>query len=152
PVGDTTATGASIQIISDPTYGKVYRVTRANLNSSRHTTQENLSFFLQDTWRFGRLTVTPGVRYDQQNLSGVLIQNFKLDNNWAPRIGATYDPSGTGRAKIYGHYGRYFSQIPNDLAARALSADAGIGADYFDAGLTRPIPNGVLAANTTTHY
>ena len=33
--------------------------------------------------------------------------------------------------------------MPNDLAARALSADDGISrADYFDADLTQPIPNG----------
>jgi hypothetical protein len=42
--------------------------------------------------------------------------------------------------------------VPNDLAARALSSDAGIGADYFDAGLTRPIPDGVLAGDTVTHF
>ena len=37
-------------------------------------------------------------------------------------------------------------KIPNDMAARALAADAGVTrADYFDAGLTQPIPNGVLA-------
>ena len=43
-------------------------------------------------------------------------------------------------------------KIPNDLAARALSADAGVTrADYFDAGLTRPVPNGILALGTTNH-
>ena len=33
----------------------------------------------------------------------------------------------------------------NDLAARALSAETGIAADYFDATLTRPVPEGTLA-------
>ena len=42
---------------------------------------------------------------------------------------------------------------PNDLAARALSPDAGVSrADFFDADLTEPIPAGVLAAGTTTHF
>ena len=42
---------------------------------------------------------------------------------------------------MFGNYGRFFARIPNDLAARALSADAGVSrADYFDAGLTQPIP------------
>ena len=36
---------------------------------------------------------------------------------------------------MYANWGRFFARIPNDLAARALSADAGISrADYFDAG------------------
>ncbi len=45
--------------------------------------------------------------------------------------------------------------MPNDLAARALSADAGINrADYYDAGLTQPVPEGVPAGPTgdTQHY
>jgi len=151
PAGDMTATGASIQILSDPTYGSIWRVTRANLNVARETQQLNSSFYLQDTWRVGRVTLNPGVRYDQQHLTGTL-DNFSLKNNWSPRLGVTYDPSGTGRSKIYGHYGRYYSQIPNDLAARALSADAGIGADYFDPNLTQPVPDGVLALGTTKHY
>ena len=41
-----------------------------------------------------------------------------------------------GRMKLFANYGRFFAQIPNDLAARALSADAGVSrADYFDAKL-----------------
>ncbi|MBI2187560.1 MAG: hypothetical protein HYU37_10670 [Acidobacteria bacterium] len=43
--------------------------------------------------------------------------------------------------------------MPNDLAARALSADeATTRADYFDANLTQPIPNGVLAGGQTNHF
>jgi hypothetical protein len=54
--------------------------------------------------------------------------------------------------KVYANWGRYFAKIPNDLAARALSADAGVTrADYFDADLTRPIPEGVTAGETTQH-
>ena len=45
-----------------------------------------------------------------------------------------YDLLGNGRSKLFGNWGRFFAKIPNDLAARALSADAGVTrADYFDA-------------------
>ena len=55
--------------------------------------------------------------------------------------------------KIYGNWGLFYSKIPNDLAARALSSDAGVSrADYFDAGLTQPVPDGVLALGTTSHF
>ena len=30
--------------------------------------------------------------------ASALIDNFQLDNNWAPRVGATYDPTGSGRS------------------------------------------------------
>jgi hypothetical protein len=155
--GERTATGASIQILSDPNVGQIYRVVRANLNSARSTEQQYASFYVQDTFRAGnRLTIKPGIRYEQEKLVGTLVDDFTLKNNWAPRIGATYDFIGNGRGKIYGNWGRYYARIPNDLAARALSADAGIGADYFDANLTQPIPNGVLAGpagqQTATHF
>ena len=53
-------------------------------------------------------------------MSGTIIKDWSLKNNWAPRIGATFDVTGDGRTKIYGNYGRYYARIPNDLAARAL--------------------------------
>ena len=131
----------------------MYRVVRANTNSTRLTTQQYLSFFVQDTIRVGnRLTFRPGVRYEQQDFVGNL-DSFKWSGNWAPRIGGTFDLTGDGRGKIYANYGRFYAKIPNDLAARALSADEGITrADYFDASLTQPIAEGVLAGGTTTHF
>src|SRR4030095_6210780 len=56
--GEQTATGATIQILADPTFGRIFRVTRANLNTERSTTQFYTSFFVQDTWRVNsRLTI-----------------------------------------------------------------------------------------------
>ena len=153
--GTQTVTGAQIVVLPDPTFGRIFRVTRANTGNVRDTKQRYLSAFVQDTWKVGeRLTIKPGLRYEQQELVGNLSE-FKWDNNWAPRIGATYDLLGSGRSKLHGNWGRYFTKVPNDLAARALSADAGVTrADYFDANLTRPIPAGVAAGpnGDTVHY
>ena len=153
PDGTQTATGAQLEIDSDPVYGQIYRVIRANTSNVRDTTQHYGDFFVQDTWKVNRyLTINPGVRYERQMLKGTLA-DLTLGNNWAPRIGATYDPTGHGTMKVYGNWGRFYSKIPNDLAARALSADAGVSrADYFDAALTQPVPDGVLALDTTSHF
>jgi hypothetical protein len=144
--GQQTSTGGSVQVLTDANIGRIYRVTRANLNPGRSTTQQYTSFFAQDTWRIGnRLTVRPGIRYEQQKLVGTL-DDFTWDGNWAPRIGATYDVIGNGRSKLYANWGRFFAKVPNDLAARALSADAGVTrADYYDPALTQPIQEGVPA-------
>jgi outer membrane receptor protein involved in Fe transport len=153
PDGTRTATGAEINLLPDPTFGEIYRVVRANTTNVRNTEQAYTSFFVQDTWTIGNwFTLKPGLRYEQQELIGNLA-SFTWDGNWAPRIGATWDPSRTGRAKLFANWGRYFAKIPNDLAARALSADAGVTrADYFDAGLTMPVPEGIPAADATTHF
>ncbi len=153
PDGTQTATGAQIEIDADPAFGQIFRVIRANTSTVRDTQQHYVNLFAQDTWKAGnRLTVNPGIRYERQALTGTLA-DLTLGNNWAPRIGATFDPTGRGTMKIYGNWGLYYSKMPNDLAARALSSDAGVSrADYFDAGLTQPVPDGVLALGTTSHF
>ena len=74
-------------------------------------------------------------------------RNFALKNNWAPRLGVVWDPTGSGVAKVFANYGRYYARVPNDLAARALSSDASLTADYFDANLTHPVPDGTVTTN-----
>ncbi len=150
--GRTTATGASVDIIPDLTYGSIYRVIRANYNTGRTTLQRYYNFFAQDSWKVtDRLTFNPGIRYEQQKLSGTIVEDFTLKNNWAPRIGVIYDVLGNGRSKLYASYGKFYARIPNDLAARALSADDGVSrADYFDAALTQPIANGIPTQQSAT--
>ena len=158
PNGTQTVTGAAVIILRDPVIGKVYRA-QANFNNlARHTTQQYTNFFVEDTWKIGdRLTFRPGIRYERQKLVGTLhtgaANSFTWDKNWAPRIGATYDPTGRGKAKVFGNWGRFYAKIPNDLAARSLSEDSGVPlADYYDAALTQPIPSTVRAAGTTRHF
>jgi hypothetical protein len=154
PDGRQTATGAFLSVLPDPVYGQIYRVVRAFFNSGRDTDQKYWNLFVQDSWKAGsRLTINPGLRYEQETLDGAQVKNFTLKNNWAPRIGAAYDATGDGKTKIFGNWGRFYARIPNDVAARHLSADdATTRADYFDADLTRPIPAGVVAGGVTNHY
>jgi Carboxypeptidase regulatory-like domain len=159
PNGQRTATGATVSIFPDPVYGQIYHVSRASLTAARPTIQHFAALFVEDEWRIGNsLTIRPGLRYEQETLSGTLLRGFSLKNNWAPRVGVVWDPSGHGRGKVFGNYGRYFARVPNDLAARALSSDALITADYFDPDLTRPVPDGTVTTNamtgdqTTTHF
>jgi hypothetical protein len=138
------------------------------------------SLFIQDTWQVGRLTVSPGIRWDRQYLEGpqpggddnypelcfeddsrpgagdgsgaAMACNYAWSKNWAPRIGATYDLTGRGSSKLYASWGRFYAKVPNDLAVRAMGTDSGITRqDYFDGALTQPIPNGFLLDRTTTH-
>src|SRR5262249_3904336 len=114
PDGQQTATGALLDIIPDVNYGQIYHVRQASLASARPTTQHYNAFFAEDAWKIGSaLTIRPGIRYEQETLSGTLVQDFTLKNNWAPRVGIDWDPSHSGRSKVFGNYGRYYARVPN---------------------------------------
>jgi hypothetical protein len=145
PNGQMTTSGALVTILPDLNFGQIYQVTRAKLSAPPTTVQNYVDAFVQDTWHVGdRLTVNPGIRWEQERQQGSL-ESLSLTNNWSPRIGATYDVMGNGRSKIYGSFGRFYARMPNDLAARALSVDNLISrADYYDPALTQPIAFGVV--------
>lgn len=84
---------------------------------------KNTTVFLQDRWaaRPG-LTLNLGVRWDRQEIidaSGT--KQIDLKKDYAPRLGFTWDPGGTGRSKVFGSYGRYYEQLPMDLVVRSFS-------------------------------
>jgi len=148
PDGRETVTGASVTVGSPGVFGeeKIYRVTRSRLTAFNATRQDYYNFFAQDKFDIGdKVTVSAGIRYESQKLVGGASadfpdgKEFTWDGNWAPRLGVIIDPTGRGRAKVYGNWGRYFAKLPNDLAARQLGADAGVvNADYLDEALTMP--------------
>lgn len=174
--GRQTVTGGPIQVRTGAGV-TFFRATRGKLVPAAETSQDYYNLFLQDTWQAGRLTVRPGIRWERQYLEGVvpagdfpdlcfdndtrpgagdgsgtaIACNFTW-NNLAPRLGAIYDVTGNGRIKVFASWGRFYAKIPNDLAARAMSADAGISRQHFrDAALTQPVANGVSFAGSTTN-
>ncbi len=152
PNGLTTVTGAVMTALPDPVYGKIYRVTSGYIASTRATKQKYYSVFAQDTFQLGEgFTARLGVRWEQSKHVGVGAK-YTFPGTWAPRLGFTYDPTGKGRAKIYANFGRFYTQYPGDLSSRGFSALAATNqADFFDAQLTRPVPDGVLAGNQLNH-
>lgn len=90
--------------------------------------------YVQDSWTFGRITLQPGVRFEQQSLIGV-DTHYVLPHNWAPRVGVIIDPFNDRKTKINATWGRFFEKVPLDIAVRALSTETSItGALYADPG------------------
>lgn len=95
---------------------------------------ENQSFYIQDAWDITKqLTLQIGVRNDKftlDNLSGQRVLNLK--NNWGPRVGLTWDPTGEGKDKVYASFGRYFIPPASNLSFRGR--DYGFTEYYLPAG------------------
>lgn len=151
--GETTRSGVLVTVLADPVYGKIYRASGARASDNRVGYVQSWSFFAQDKFFLSRnVTLSAGVRWEQQTMAGVQGEEA-LDPSWAPRLGIIVDPTGTGRTKVYASAGYFISKIPAGLAILTRGA-AGwrlLRADYYDASLTQPIPDGVVAGGTTIH-
>src|SRR5262249_56355747 len=68
-----------------------------------------------------------GLRYDSLALSGEDgVTRMALKDQFSPRVGFVYDPTQAGRSKIFANYGRYYENIPLDIADRELSVETQI--------------------------
>src|SRR5579859_1243309 len=119
--------------LADFLAGDVSTSTIAVGDPERFVTVNAFNFFLQDAWQVTtRLNVNLGLRYDyfgplhsdQKDLGvfipgrGLLVQGAGLDsvfppdkNNFAPRIGFSYQPTQTGDVVVRGGVGVFYDQI-----------------------------------------
>lgn len=120
---------------NDPTTPIVLEYTRG-LYSPPYTSTDGRyqGGYFQDSWTFGRITLKPGVRLEQQSLIGNQT-HYILTHNWAPRVGLIVDPFNNHKTKIDASWGRFFEKVPSDISVRALSSQLSLtGAWYADPG------------------
>ncbi len=81
--------------------------------------------YLQDSWKVTPyFTLNLGVRYELQDVLDRFEKSaFKLDQNWAPRLGFIWDVTKNGKSKLYASYGRFFENIPQDINIRAFGGE-----------------------------
>lgn len=98
-------------------------------NSSYVYPTKDLSLFVQDEWRWGRLVLKPGLRYQRQfwsdlqdydisDLGGTRLRfAFPNDtNDIAPRLAVAYDVTGDGKTAIHGSYGIFHENTIGAIA------------------------------------
>ncbi|MDQ5843790.1 MAG: TonB-dependent receptor, partial [Acidobacteriota bacterium] len=88
------------------------------------------AYYAQDTWRINKyVTAILGLRGEQERIVGNPVNGervaYSFTGQWAPRLGVTVDPTGTGNTKLFYNFGRFFEYLPLDLAERSLSAEQG---------------------------
>jgi outer membrane receptor protein involved in Fe transport len=100
--------------------------------------------FVQDSWSVvDRITLNVGVRYDAQFLYNAAgDRGLSLPNEWSPRLGVIYDPTQSGRAKIFANYARFYESVPLDAADRSLSSEPQVVSRHPPAPAGAPCASG----------
>jgi hypothetical protein len=102
------------------TYPKPTSVSQAFGDFNRKVLNPFYGVYFQDDWRLGaKLTVNLGVRYDVETgaFNTDMPNLFESQprtvdkNNFAPRLGFAFDPTGEGRLVVRAGGGRYFDRI-----------------------------------------
>jgi len=132
----------SVREINDRRLGPVYQDFRQlgvqdpnNAGQALITDEEHVSsvtntraVYLQDSWSIKDLiTINGGLRWEGQSMyeaGSTGPANLAINDNWGPRVQAIYDFTGQGRSKISANWGRFYENIPLDLADRSFHADS----------------------------
>lgn len=98
------------------------------------------------------LTINAGLRWEQQTYGGSLL-TYHWRDNWSPRLGATLDPFGDRKSKIFFTYSRYQVPIPLDAAIRQLGSEQDDTSFFFapksSGGVATTDATGALTPDTS---
>lgn len=111
--------GAFYEIISNTEFIKqVYR-------SAGEFQTNTDSIYIEDKWQVtDDLTLNLGIRNTTfENTNGQGVPFLEVDNQIAPRLGFSWDPTGDGTSKIFGTYGRYFLPVPSNTNIRLTGGE-----------------------------
>lgn len=108
------------------------------------------AWYLEDRWQVtDNVMLSLGIRNDQFTNKNDLGETYMdAKDQWAPRLGLSWDVFGDSSFKVFANAGRYFLAMPNNVAIRGASASTftyeyftytGIDPDGRPTGLT-PVP------------
>lgn len=93
---------------------------------------KNTAFYIQDNWDVtDRLQLSLGLRNDRfqnYNAAGNIFTDLK--NQWAPRLGISFDPTGERRTRLSAFYGRYYLPVAANTNIR-LAGDEIFTEDWY---------------------
>ena len=107
-----------------PVQGIRYRLSE--VGGSFETT--SFAWYLEDTWDItNSFTVSVGIRNETfENLNGNGEGFVKIEDQWGPRLAASWSPSGDTDSRVFGTWGRYHIPVANNTNVRLSGAELGI--------------------------
>lgn len=109
-----------------------YYVTKFQFSSVTDAKASQSAQYLEDRWQVTKnFLVIAGLRNDQYtNSNGDGAKFIDMDKELAPRLSASWDVNGDSSLKVFGSAGRYYLQLPTQVAARAASRSTYIQQEF----------------------
>lgn len=106
-------------------YNSCSRVWRNEYRNNGSFETKSYAYYLTDTWQVtDDLTLSLGLRNEAfQNYNVVGEKFVDVNNQWAPRLGASWDVMGDGNMKAFANYGRYFLPVATNTNVRLAGAE-----------------------------
>ncbi|WP_425477448.1 TonB-dependent receptor [Dyella solisilvae] len=104
--------------------GAGYYARRLNFVTTTSMQVDQKAQYIEDRWQVtDRWLVNVGLRNDQfTNYNSAGQAYVKNSDQWAPRLGVSWDAFGDSTLKVFGNLGRYYLALPNSVAIRGASA------------------------------
>jgi len=114
-----------------------YYVRQSIFSSLTAATSEQSAQYIEDRYQATKnLLIVAGLRNDQySNINGDGAKFIDMKNQLAPRLSASWDVNGDSSMKVFGSAGRYFLQLPTQVAARAASRSTLTAQDFTYSGV-----------------
>lgn len=128
--------------------GEGYWVDHYTYSTATSMSLKQQAYYLEDRWQVSDdIMLSLGLRNDKFTNYNVAGKPYVASGDqWAPRLGASWDVFGDSTLKVFANAGRYFLAMPNEVAVRGAAAAyhtdeyftyTGIAADGSPTGLTR---------------
>jgi hypothetical protein len=126
-----------------------YYVSSSKFSSITDASATQSSQYLEDRWNVTKdVLLTMGLRNDgYSNTNGEGVKFIDKKTQIAPRLAASWDVNGDASLKVFGSAGRYFLQLPTQVAARAASRSTLVRQDFTYSGIdpATGVPTGLVA-------
>ncbi|MGZ5202214.1 MAG: TonB-dependent receptor [Telluria sp.] len=129
-----------------------YIARQTIFNSITDASSKQNAQYIEDRYQATKdLLVTFGLRNDGYSNSNGDGQKFiDMSHQIAPRLSASWDVNGDASLKVFGSAGRYYLQLPTQVAARAASRSTYTAQDFVYTGVDPKtgVPTGLTPINT----